>query len=173
IGEVLGRRVFRDEIRTEGNVSLNDELHRLFTAPLMERYQRKHKAELDATPSEIASATSRFQQQQRDLGDTEGLRDQSFAEWYVDRWKVQRHLYEHFGGGRVIWQQAGFEAFAAMHRWLQSEEQDGRFQIRDPELRSIFYEYWTSGPSFVIEDEKRLQREFLEPEWLRTTGSPE
>src|SRR5690606_7131984 len=168
------------------------ELHRLFSAPLMQQYRLTHEAELTPTESEIATATAWFQKKRRGRIEEQDLRtrleaveeelsgtqltaeqredleiqrrklqsslrplDRSFAEWYVGQWKVQRHLYDEYGGGRVIWQQAGLEAFDAMHRWLRSEERDGRFQISDPKLRSMFYDYWTRGPSFVIEDEKR------------------
>lgn len=92
----------------------------------------------------------------------------SFAMFVLDNWKLQRHLYDHFGGGRILWQQAGLEAFDAMHQWLNDQEKSGKFRIADPALRSAFYEYWTTtdhGP-FLTADRERIRREFLEPPWL-------
>lgn len=66
----------------------------------------------------------------------------SFVVWYFSRLKFQQYLYRHYGGGRVLWQQAGPEAFDAMHRWLNAREKAGDFQITDPALRAKFYEYW-------------------------------
>lgn len=68
----------------------------------------------------------------------------AFAEWYLSRLKFQQSLYRRYGGGRILWQQAGPEAFDAMHRWLQAREKAGDFRISDPALRAKFYEYWTN-----------------------------
>jgi hypothetical protein len=68
----------------------------------------------------------------------------SFALFLLDNWKLQRHLYEQYGGGRILWQQAGIEAFDATHRWLKAQEQSGNFEISDPDLRAEFYAYWTT-----------------------------
>jgi hypothetical protein len=90
----------------------------------------------------------------------------AFAEFMLNHWKFQKHLYETYGGGRILWQQAGQEAFDATRRWLESLEQQGEFKISDPRLRRKFYEYWTRdhGP-FLTSDKDRIRREFLEPPW--------
>ncbi len=54
-----------------------------------------------------------------------------FAHFLVDHWKFERHLYDRFGGGRILWQQAGMEAFDAMRNWLQTQERDGTLRIAD------------------------------------------
>jgi hypothetical protein len=91
-----------------------------------------------------------------------------FARFVLSNWKFQRHLYDRYGGGRILWQQAGIEAFDATRQWLEAHEKKGDFKISDPALRSSFYEYWTTmkhpggGP---IDDKERIRAEFLEPEW--------
>ena len=92
-----------------------------------------------------------------------------FAQFVLGNWKFQRHLYDEYGGGRILWQQAGLEAFDAMHAWLKDLEKQGKFQITDEKLRATFYEYWTTmkhGP-FLTDDKKRIRETFLEPEWLK------
>ena len=92
-----------------------------------------------------------------------------FAGWMVANWKLQRHLYKHYGGGRILWQQAGLEAFDAMHAWLKQREKEGEFSIADPALHDQFYAYWTTvdhGPN-LREDKRFVENEFLNPYWLR------
>jgi hypothetical protein len=167
IGEVLGKPVYRHEIRTTGNVQLRGELHRLFTLPVMEQYRRAHRAETEPTEEEITAATAWFDKKHRErIKEKEaelrmeleavdkklavaGLAEEErrkleierrtlqaqlappgrfFAEFVLASWKFQRHLYDRYGGGRVLWQQAGLEAFDAMHRWLLDEEKQGQVQ---------------------------------------------
>ncbi|MGI9475004.1 MAG: glycoside hydrolase family 71/99-like protein [Rubripirellula sp.] len=94
----------------------------------------------------------------------------SFASFMLNNWKFQKHLHDNFGGGRVLWQQAGIEAFDAMHRWILEQERQGNFSIADPELRRKLYHYWAkqNHGSFLIEDPDRIDAVFLNPAWLRT-----
>lgn len=80
--------------------------------------------------------------------------------------KYYRFLYDHYGGGRVIWEQQGLVAFDAMLRWLQFHEKQGDFKITDPKLHDAFYSYWKdneNSPFFL--DEQKIQKEFLYPPW--------
>jgi hypothetical protein len=81
-------------------------------------------------------------------------------------WKMQRHFYDRFGGGRVLLHQIGCEAFDAYRRWLESEEQKGHFKISDPKLRQAFYRYWRLSHDFLITDPDQIRAEFLEPDWV-------
>ena len=212
IGEVLGKSVYRNEIRTGENVRLAAELHRLFAAPVMREYRQSHQTEITPTELEIATATAYFDRKHKEsVKETAaGLRAQLkaaetklagseltdeerkalemeqrrlrsrlrppgrfFATFVLDNWKFQRHLYDRYGRGRILWQQAGLEAFDAMHQWLKSQESQGKFKITDPELRAVFYEYWTTKKhgAFLIDDKQRIRRSFLEPEWLATADS--
>lgn len=252
IGEVLGKPVYRDQIQTSKDVSLADELHRLFSGPVMEKYCQEHKAEITPTKAEISAAVAFFDKRlrdewkkeepenrqrlktveeqlsqpqltkekrqrlkiekidiQRQLADEQPkLRlelkavkerlshskltkeerqqlemeqalietnlkpfGQDFAHFILDNWKLQLLLYKQFGGGRLLWQQAGIEAFDAMRNWLETQERTGNFKITDPKLRTEFYHYWhRSHQPFMIEDKARIRAEFLEPEWVPRKG---
>jgi hypothetical protein len=92
---------------------------------------------------------------------------ESFAVFAMKNWKIQQHLYKKYGGGRLLFQQAGLEAFDANRKWLESLEAAGKFKITDPKLRSTLYEYWTRDQSpWIIDDEKSIQ-EFIEPTFLQ------
>jgi hypothetical protein len=90
------------------------------------------------------------------------------AHFIVDNWKLERHLYDRFGGGRILWQQAGLEAFDATRNWLEAEERNGSFKITDPKFRKEFYRYWhRAHGSFMLHDKDSIREQFLEPEWAR------
>lgn len=207
IGEVLGRPVYRHQIRTGKDVTLRDELSRLFLSPVIEKYNKEHKAEITPTEDEIKAVASYFDQQHalrikdeeaelrqqlkaaQDALKRDGLTKEEkdkltieqfsiesrlmppgpmFAAFILQNWKLQKHLYDKYGGGRILWQQAGQEAFDATRMWLESLEQAGEFKITDPKLRATTYEYWTTMKhgSFLTADKARIQKEFLQPEWL-------
>ncbi len=91
------------------------------------------------------------------------------ANWVLNNWKFQRHLYSRYDRGRVLWQQAGMEAFDAMRVCFETHEGAGDFEITDAKLRQEFYAYWTNEKmhgSFLTDDPERI-REFLEPSWLK------
>jgi hypothetical protein len=257
IGEVLGRPVYRDELRSKNPPDLEDALHQLFSAPVLEKYCDAHRAELEPTPAELAVVEAALEKASKEehvrraaeireslrlvdkelakkdsefhreylvekKQEMEGLLKQElaakteappdpppfalddlkeinarlakpevsilerivllamksmcerdlahpyrmFAAFAFGNWKIQRHFYDRFGGGRVLWQQAGVEAFDAYRRWLESEEQKGNFKITDPKLRKSFYRYWKlSHDPFMITDPEEIRREFLKPEW--------
>ncbi len=207
IGEVLGQPVYRDQIHAGGHAELRDQLHRLFTAPVLQKYRQAHRAEIEPTEAEITATAAhlrekyaeRMQQESQKLRErlravdeklaqsdlTEKERQEyekarqiiqteldtpgrSLALFLLKNWKFQKHLYDRYGGGRILWQQAGVEAFDAYRRWLEAHEQQGDFKITDPELRTAFYEYWTTMKhgAFLTDDEERIRGAFLEPEWL-------
>jgi hypothetical protein len=206
IGEVLKKPVYRDAICK--NQPLADELHRLFTQPVMTIYRQKHHPELTPSRADIDAATAYFDEKHRErIKDmAPALRDElkaveaqlalddlpeekqrelkvkkltleaqltppgrPFAEFMLNNWKFQRHLYDKFGGGRILWQQAGIEAFDAMRTWLETQEKNGEFKISDPALRATFYRYWTTQKhgAFLTSDKDRIREEFLAPEWAQ------
>jgi hypothetical protein len=92
---------------------------------------------------------------------------ESFAKFALNNLKFQRHLYLKYGGGRILFQQAGLESFDASRKWLESLEEAGKFKVTDAKLRSVLYHYYTTqdhGP-FLSKNEEYI-REITEPEWL-------
>ncbi|QDU80329.1 hypothetical protein Pla110_20560 [Polystyrenella longa] len=83
-------------------------------------------------------------------------------------WKFQKHLYDEFGGGRVMWQQRGVEAFDATHNLIKQFEEEKQFEVFDPKVREELYHYWTREDSpFLTADPERVKESFLQPEWLK------
>lgn len=92
---------------------------------------------------------------------------QGFAVFMLSHWKFQKHLYDTYGGGRILWQQGGTEAFDATRKWLEAREKAGDFKITDDKLRAKFYAYWTTQNhgAFLTDDPERIRQEFVEPVW--------
>lgn len=79
--------------------------------------------------------------------------------------KLQKHLYDNYGGGRALITPIGTDAFDAQRKWAEEREALGEFQIADPRLRETFYEYWTDGIERFgvrfIEDPDQAKARFL------------
>lgn len=56
--------------------------------------------------------------------------------------KFEQFLYDEYGGGRIILQQLGPEALDARRKLLLELEAAGDFEITDPALRKLAYDYW-------------------------------
>ena len=147
-------------------------------------YAKKHEAEMknkkSALKEKLAVLNTKLENKKlssEERQDLEIERDiinmdlkppgRDFAMFVIPQWKLQFHFYKQYGGGRLLWQQRGVEAFDAMYNWLTQQEKSGLFKITDPKMREAFYSYWTSMDhgSFFINDKARIENEFLTPEW--------
>jgi uncharacterized protein (TIGR03067 family) len=142
IGKVLGEKVSRKDLRKEFPV--RDELARLFLKPVLEQYRSAHRKELELTEKEIARALRYHQERAREKGPGTKPLGRAYVKVFYSHLKFQQHLYRTYGGGRILFQQFGPEAFDAMYRWLREREKAGDFRIDDPGLNKTFYEYWTT-----------------------------
>ncbi len=142
--------------------------------PELKRQLRQVKEQL-AKPGLTEKQQERLKTKQlaleMQLSPLEGERGKFAAEWNLSRWKLQVHLYKQYGGGRILFQQAGLEAFDAMHEWMKQQEQQGKFKITDPELHAACYSYWrTMNHGAFLSDPKEDPKaldEFLHPAWLK------
>ncbi|HWM94364.1 MAG TPA: hypothetical protein VN493_26650 [Thermoanaerobaculia bacterium] len=99
--------------------------------------------------------------------------DREFVSGLVQNWKVQRSLFNRYGG-RVLVSSFGFNiAIDALKQFLREEETRGSFEIYDPALRTAFWtavadETWadgvTSGPG--------AEKLFATPPWQVKRGRP-
>ncbi|WP_414828895.1 hypothetical protein [Alteromonas sp. H39] len=93
--------------------------------------------------------------------------DERMADFVLPHWKSQVYFYKNYGGGRILWQQRGTEAFDAFHNWLKSQEEKGNFKIFAQKDRDAFYDYWNRESSFLTSDEEAINEGFLQPPWSR------
>lgn len=86
--------------------------------------------------------------------------------WLImHRRKFELYLYRNYGGGRIIHQQFGPEALDARRKLLLELEQAGKFQIIDPDLRKLAYDYWErpSHPGGFHTDDRLLMFPWTKP----------
>jgi hypothetical protein len=127
----------------------------------------KHAVEQALRDPKLSKEKRAELEERKKMDDTTESPERFSATWLLVCWKFERHLYDKFGGGRVLWQQSGFEAFDATRKWLESEERSGHFKITDPKLRTEFYHYWKRHHDFMLESQAEIREQFLEPEWAR------
>ena len=87
------------------------------------------------------------------------------AEYWVRQWKLNQALYREFGG-RIIFQQAGWEPIDAYRKLLEQCEANKTLVIHDPASRAAIYRYFEHR--FVYADEKKARFYFEKPYWERT-----
>lgn len=91
--------------------------------------------------------------------------EQRVAKHSVKSWKVNQALHREFGG-RLIFQQAGFEPIDAYRKLLEQYEGRKAFVIRDPVFREAVYSYFQHN--FYYADAAKARFYFEKPWWERT-----
>jgi hypothetical protein len=84
---------------------------------------------------------------------------------WVKQWKMNQALFREFGG-RIIFQQAGWEPIDAYRALLDQYKAEKRFIVHDPSLQEAVYRYFKHN--FVYADEKKAKFYFERPYWERT-----
>jgi hypothetical protein len=84
---------------------------------------------------------------------------------WVKQWKVNQSLFREFGG-RIIFQQAGWEPIDAYRKLLEQYETRKAFVVHDPAMHEAVYSYFKL--KFTYADEKMAKFYFEKPYWERT-----
>ena len=84
---------------------------------------------------------------------------------WVKQWKVNQSLFREFGG-RIIFQQAGWEPIDAYRKLLEQYETRKAFVVHDPALHEAVYSYFKL--KFTYADEQKARFYFERPYWERT-----
>lgn len=87
------------------------------------------------------------------------------AEYWVRAWKLNQALYREYGG-RIIFQQAGWEPIDAYRKLLDQYAAKKAFVIPDAVLRAAVYSYFDH--KFVYAEETKARFYFEKPYWERT-----
>jgi hypothetical protein len=98
--------------------------------------------------------------------------DRELASWVVYNWKVNSSLFHRYGG-RVFWEQVGYDPKDARVRFLEEHRENGAFEIYDTSVAQRFWKYFTFFASGQLVSEETGIQEMATPWWLRSTaGSP-
>lgn len=152
-----------EEMAWEREKIVQGELMRLFAGPLFAEYAQGLASEIEPTPEEIQAFVADMSEKQNKI-----MQDEKVARMIIKPWKLQIKLYEQYGGGRILWQQAGFEAFDAMRQFLEEQKKLGRLEITDPQLQETFSNYWSEpGHANFLKSDPETAKQFLHPAWRR------
>lgn len=135
---------------------------------LRQRYMHRHK--ITATPEEIQQFVAAMRRSPTDEETSEEKRRddrrgfEAIGKQMVKGWKLDRALYNKYGG-TVIFQQANpFEPVGAYREFLEEMETAQVFEIFDPDTRQKFWYYFVrQHPSQVPAE----QIDFDKPWWLQ------
>lgn len=92
---------------------------------------------------------------------------QEMARAIIEQWKLNRSLYQQYGG-RIIYQQLGPEPLDAYRRFLEERQKEGAFTIHDNELATGFWRYFTDDSihSFYNPGSEDEAKAFAVPPWV-------
>lgn len=145
------------------SVELGDAVHPQVTRDLEELAEVEQQLK---QPDLSEQAIKDLEQRRRILSERVERPHMAIAKFLLGPWKRARHLYNRFGGGRVLWQQAGCEAFDATKRWLEHEESEGNLVFNSEEVREKVFHYWNREHPGMIDDPKKIQAGFVNPPWM-------
>lgn len=167
VGESAGVPVYRDQLAGATEQERSASARELVVTPAIREYFQAHRAEIEPSPADLARALVQLEAAHATCG---SLRERPIprehrefvVRFLLGGQSVMRHLHARFGGGRLLFQQGGVEAFDATRRLAEHLEAQGRIRFDDPALRALAYDYWTRdhGP-FLIDDDAHI-REILQ-----------
>ena len=153
-----------DKVRREKQ---REELVVELRSPGLTEAQRRQKQQFLETLNSLHAHDSRMEEERKDP-EREKMwleSEQRVAKVWVRQWKLNQALYREFGG-RIIFQQAGWEPIDAYRALLDQYKANRGFVVHDPALKDAVYTYFKHN--FVYADEKKAKFYFAKPYWERT-----
>ena len=117
------------------------------------------------TIESILKTNEEMRRDGREMGEEGDLMEREVAQQFVQAWKINKALYEKYGG-RVIFQQAGMEPLDACRDFLKEQEKKGAFRIIDKELEGQFWLYFTNDAMHTFCSKENGAEAFRTPWWL-------
>lgn len=153
-----------DRIRREKQ---REELAVELKSPGLPEVRRKQAQQHLDTLNSLREHDNRMEQERNDPGKAKMWQDseQRVSRQWVKQWKVNQALYREFGG-RLIFQQAGWEPIDAYRALLDQYQANKGFVVHDRSLQDAVYGYFQH--KFVYADEKKAKFYFEKPYWERT-----
>lgn len=154
IGQVGGQPVRADQIKGGTPQQRGRSAMALIVNPALLAYLELHRREWAPTQADVEHYL-KIDRERLACGAFEPLggtpeQEQEFARLMTGQLKMQRFIHRRHGGGRVLFQQSGTEAYDATRRLLLDLERQGAFAITDPELREQALGYWLKDPAMGL-----------------------
>ncbi len=148
VGQVKGQAIYADQIVGKTAQERAEAARNLFMKPVVQDWARQHAAQFKLTSEETARLAADIRAYAACSGNGYALpEDPAMRDKVLQglggNVKLQKALYDAFGGGRVLFQQGGVEAFDATRKLLEQKEASGGFSFTDSQVRELAYGYWT------------------------------
>jgi hypothetical protein len=159
-----GRFKSEDKVRREKQ---REELIVELKSPGLSDARRKQAQQHLETLNSLRDHDARMEKERSDPAAEKMWQDSErrVAAVWVKQWKVNQALFREFGG-RIIFQQAGWEPIDAYRSLLDQYKAEKRFVVNDPSLQEAVFRYFRH--KFVYADEKKAKFYFERPYWERT-----
>ncbi|MBI5195495.1 MAG: hypothetical protein HZA10_04140 [Nitrospirae bacterium] len=125
----------------------------LKSGALTEKEQKEKTAYLQNLES-ILKTTKEMAERGKGMEEQMKAIKRNMARHFVKTWKINKSLYEKYGG-RIIFQQAGVEPLDAYRKFLKEQEKKGNFKILNKEYEPSFWRYFTNDAmhTFISKDD--------------------
>jgi hypothetical protein len=164
--QIRSQKKFMDEDKVRREKQ-REELITELKLPGLSDAKRKQAQQYLDTLNSLREHDSRMEKERSDPAREKMWQDseRTVARVWVKQWKVNQALFREFGG-RIIFQQAGWEPIDAYRSLLDRYKAEKQFIVHDPSLQEAVYRYFRYN--FVYADEKKAKFYFEKPYWERT-----
>lgn len=162
--ERLERDIEQD--RKENEARREEIVRKLRSKDLPENARERLAAQLDTLNELLANREATADETAADLEEDKTAREWA-ASSFIRHWKINRALYEQYGG-RIIFQQGGPEPLDAYRKFLEAQEKRGAFEILKKEFEPEFWKYYVTDSmhSFYRAGSEEEAQAFQTPWWL-------
>lgn len=147
IGYLGQQAIHESQIEGANEQEREQSLRKLFIGPAIKAYLEPFRSQWQLTEGEIEELILAYRESRPCSPPPPTPTpmppdfERMFAKFIGENTKIQRFIYEHNGGGRILFQQAGTEAFDATLNLILKLEKEGAFTIADPKLRTQALKY--------------------------------
>ena len=137
----------------------------LIFGALTDLYKQQH--DIKATPEEIDQFLNSSVFKEMDDRNTSALQDQQMAVGFIVSWKVNKALYDQYGG-RISMQQFGPEPIDGYLGLIADHKKQGTFVFYDPAVEADFMNFFTnqSVAHTITESQEEADKMMSAPFWV-------
>jgi hypothetical protein len=156
------------EIRKQQQVDFEKDRKRLsqeLNSPSLTEKEKQEKAERLKTIESILKSTKEAQEKTKGMDEKMLTMKRNMAQHFVKTWKINKSLYEKYGG-RIIFQQAGVEPLDAYRQFLKEQEKKKTFQILNKNYEASFWKYFVNDSMHTFYSKDDGAKLMKTPWWL-------
>jgi polyribonucleotide nucleotidyltransferase len=127
--------------------------------------EKKEKTERLNTIESILKTTKEAEERTKGMDEEMRTMKRNMARHFVRTWKINKSLYEKYGG-RIIFQQAGIEPLDAYRQFLKEQEKKKAFEILNKDFEASFWKYFVDDSMHTFYSKDDGAKLMETPWWL-------